>query len=140
MTVLSNLVQVDRKISEWATTIGCVCLVAITLLPVVDVFSRWVFNAPIPGGVELVELLLVIVVMSSVAWCALRDGHVALTFVVDRLPPAGRFLFEGVTQIMSIITCSLLCYQNFVQAGITGSQGETTGILFIPPFQHHVLH
>lgn len=132
MKALNRLIQVNQKVAEWATAVGCVCLVCIVLLPVVDITSRWLFNAPVPGGIEIVELLLLIVVMSAIAWCALQDGHVALSFVVDRFPPLARFLFEGVTQILSIIIIGLLCYQNFVQAGITASQHETTGVLFIP--------
>jgi tripartite ATP-independent transporter DctM subunit len=132
MKALETIVNINRNINQWATNAGCVGLILIMLLPVVDVVSRWFFNSPVPGGVELVELLLVIIVMSSVAWCALQDGHVALTFIVDRLPLKAGNVFQGVTQVLSIITCTLLFYQNFLQAGITASHKVTTGILFIP--------
>jgi TRAP-type C4-dicarboxylate transport system permease small subunit len=72
-------------------------LMAMMLLTFVDVVARYLFNRPVPGGFELTELGLLVLIFAGLPLVSHADEHVTMDFV-DRLlrPSWGQILERAV--------------------------------------------
>ncbi|MCZ6645471.1 MAG: TRAP transporter small permease [SAR324 cluster bacterium] len=75
-----------------------------------EVVLRTAFNAPIPGHLELSELMVPAIIFLALAYTQSTGGHVQMSLVVDMLPPAGRRLAEIFSLTLSVAIYSLLTY------------------------------
>ena len=72
---------------------GVVALVG--LYTVGDVVMRYVFNAPLPGAVDVVTYGLALAVGAVMPWGVVARSHVAVTILADRAGPRGRALLDA---------------------------------------------
>jgi TRAP-type C4-dicarboxylate transport system permease small subunit len=86
------------------------------LLVVIDVSLRYLFNRPIPGIPELVEFAMICVGFLGIAWCSVRNGHIAVDLVVNRFPGRVQAAFDIIAEIIGFIVFSVLSWQGFAQA------------------------
>ena len=91
-------------------------LMLMMLLTAADVAFRYIFNAPIAGSLELVEYMMAVLIPFSIAFCAYKRAHVAVEFVVARLPEAVRRVLR--TAVLALSFPFLLCiaWQSFAYA------------------------
>lgn len=82
------------------------------LLVSAEVISRKFFNAPIPGQLELGELLMPPIIFLAIAYTQSTGGHVRMTVVIDHLPPAWRHVTEIVVKVLAIAVYAVLCYHS----------------------------
>jgi TRAP-type C4-dicarboxylate transport system permease small subunit len=61
---------------------------AMLVLVVANVIGRYLFNAPITGAFEITESLLVVVIMLGLGLTQYHDGHIRVTILTRRMPPA----------------------------------------------------
>lgn len=101
-TVFPRVINRLTWLAELLAEIGLALLLVIVLHEVV---VRYVFNSPTLYSVELSEYLLVLVVFLSIGWVLREDRHVAVTFIVDRLPRKMRL---GMNVLTSLITMAFL--------------------------------
>lgn len=82
------------------------CLVSVMVLIITNILSRSLLKRPILGTYEFAGYLTAAVIGLALAYCAVQNGHIAVTFVADRLPwrtqafvdtamNLGAFLFWG---------------------------------------------
>ena len=87
---LDKLVVTIRKpvhaLIRVLTWIASGALAIMMLLVVSNVLTRFLFNKPLLGTIELVEMVVVIVVFFAVAYTEVRRGHVSVELVFLRLP------------------------------------------------------
>jgi TRAP-type C4-dicarboxylate transport system permease small subunit len=69
-------------------------LMAMMLLTFVDVVGRYVFNRPVPGGFELTELGLLVLIFAGLPLVSHADEHVTMDFIDRLLGPRARALLE----------------------------------------------
>jgi TRAP-type C4-dicarboxylate transport system permease small subunit len=75
-----------------------------------EVAMRYFFNSPIPGHLELSELLMPIIVFLAISYTQATHGHVGMDLVLDAMPGDGRRYAEMVTLLVSIFICAVLAY------------------------------
>jgi TRAP-type C4-dicarboxylate transport system permease small subunit len=80
--------------------------VFIVLLVVVNIILRTTLSKPIEGTYDLVVVLSTVVISLSVAYCAVRDGHVAVGLFVERLSERTQNIIDFITN--SIVIVALL--------------------------------
>ena len=117
--------------SRIAGGIGVTVLVLMVLLTVAEVFSRRVLNTPISGALELTSLGLVLFVFLTLAYCAVKGGHIALDILVTRFP---KRVQASVYALMHILTAGIMgvaSWQLWVQAMRVQRMGQTSGLLEI---------
>lgn len=81
-------------------------IVAFTLLLMVNVVSRYVFDAPIFFAEELALLILVWMGYLAIAYSVSQDKQIGMSVVVDRLPEKAR---EAVSIIVDVIMLFISC-------------------------------
>lgn len=70
--------RVDHVVRAVALWVGLIFLLALTLVTVLDVTLRTVFNSPIHGGRDIAQFFLIIVVSASIAYSGRSGGQVVV--------------------------------------------------------------
>ncbi|MCU0943321.1 MAG: TRAP transporter small permease [Hydrogenophaga sp.] len=93
----------DRAL-RWSTGLmSAMALFAIMLLTLVDVTGRKFFNHSVPGGLEITEILMVIVIFGALPLVSWRGEHV----VFDSLDPIVPDWLRGIQQRLVHLVCAL---------------------------------
>ncbi|MFM2399925.1 MAG: hypothetical protein RL341_2082 [Pseudomonadota bacterium] len=111
------------------TTAG-LALLAMMLLAFVDVSARKL-NMPIPGGVELTELLMIVLIFAGLPLVSMRGEHVTFDLFDKFMPPGLRAVLIRITQLFAGAAFLALCYFMWIRAGRLLEDGLTTAQLQI---------
>lgn len=130
--VANNLKKLVFPISRVLGDIGVAVMVFVTLLVVVDVCARRIFNSPIGGTHELSGFAFSIIVFLPLAWCAMNDSHVELNIVVNRLPKTARLIIEVIMMFITTAILGLMSSQILVHGTSLQAAKAETAILGIP--------
>jgi len=89
-------------------------LTVLMMLSVVyDVVARLVFRAPTLWVIDINEYMLVYLTFIPAAWILLRDGHVKVELVVDRLTPRTRRIMGFTGDLMGLVYCVILTWTSW---------------------------
>ena len=105
--------QVNRfswLIEKSLSLISAAMIMFAMLLVSAEVISRKLFNTPIPGQLELGELLMPPIVFLAIAYTQSTGGHVRMTLVIDHFPAPWRHAAEIVVKLLAIAVCAVLCF------------------------------
>ena len=103
-----------------------VCMVGITFL---DVILRYFLNRPIHGSIEITELMMVILVFSSLSFAQLKDAHVSMDILTSHLSKKRQNLLDGISWVFSIVLFLIIIWRSFLSAY---TSTHVTGVLTIP--------
>ncbi|MFC1901625.1 TRAP transporter small permease [Chloroflexota bacterium] len=107
------------------------------LVVVTNVISR-LFGVPILGTFDVVELLIIVLATFSLGYCAVKQGHVAVTIVFSRLSQRTQTILTIVTIFLSLSIWILAAWTCFNHAGAQLLMGEATDVMEWPiyPFRY----
>ncbi len=95
----------------------------------VDVFLRYLFSAPIPGGFEIVQFMLAILIFTALPLVTWAEGHIVVSvfegFFVGRVGTVQKI---GVA-VVSIASLLLIAYLMWRQADSLQASRQVTGFL-----------
>ncbi len=120
-----------EKLARWTSQLGQIALVAVMLLIVTNVVVRIPWK-PLPGTVEIVELLGAILLGLGIAYCQQMKSHIFVSVLVDRFSPRTQALIDTLTGILALLVNSLLARQIFLYGSRMMTRGYSTGHLEIP--------
>lgn len=106
-------------------------LLTVMVLIVANIIVREPFK-PIPGTVEMVEILGAIILGLGVAYCQQKKGHIAVSVLVNRFSERKQALVDSITSVLAIFFMGLLSWEMIRYAGSMLARGYTTGHLEIP--------
>jgi TRAP-type C4-dicarboxylate transport system permease small subunit len=114
-------------------------LAAMMLVTVIDVILRAVFNLPVTGTYDLVQLFLVGTVFLSVPDVFLRDGNIVIDFVDHVFGPRAVSLLKVVANVLAVSFLAVLCWRMFPPAFDSANFHEVSPDLSIPMVVHWAL-
>lgn len=121
----------DRTL-ESAALIGGWVLFAIMILVTIAVVFRYVFNAPILGDVELVEMGMAVVVMMAMPYTARLDGHIRVDIFDHALGAIGRYVTDLVWRVIAIYVLQLLIQKTYAKTLDAIEYEDVTNMLELP--------
>jgi len=127
--LMESLLNRCNPFIRWTSIFGMVMLVLMVGLIFISVVMRYVFNMPLLGQVELIEIMMAIVVFSAIAYAQLTRAHVIMDIAINRLHAKHRLILEGSTNLISIVLFCLIVYCSISNALNTVS---TTPIFAFP--------
>jgi len=71
------------------------------LFVVSNVLARFLFKKPLPGTIEIIELVTVVIVFFSVAYTEVRRAHIYVELVVSRLPRHARAILASIMYFLA---------------------------------------
>lgn len=101
----------DRTIIGLAVT-GGISLVVITIAIIIDVILRNTGFRPSQSTSALVEYVMLYSTMAAAPWLVRKNGHVAITSFIERLPGALRFVAGRAVLILCIVILGLLSWRS----------------------------
>jgi TRAP-type C4-dicarboxylate transport system permease small subunit len=106
-------------------------LMAMMLLTVVDVVSRYLLNRPLRGAFEVTELLLLVLIFAGLPLVSHADEHVTMDFVDTLLPRGARARLQRVVHAASAAAMGLLTWLVWRKADRIAAYGDATDVLRI---------
>jgi len=128
------LKQIDLLVDRLASffnTIAAAAVVAMMVLTCLDVLLRF-FRHPIPGTYEIVGLLGAVFVSFSLARTSVDRGHIAVDFLVQRLPQRWQFVIEALNAGICALLFTVGCRQCMLYSQDLKTSGEVSMTLQIP--------
>lgn len=122
-------------ISRVFNGIGVGILTLMMFFVTADVCLRYVFNSPILGAYEAIELMMAIVFCFGIAYTQKHKGHVSVSAVVSRFGKRKQAIIDSIVYFLSFGICFLLTWQTFLKARVVWLSGETT-YGTVGPFGH----
>ena len=107
-------------------------LFGIMLLTLVDVAGRKLLSESVPGSLELTEILMVLVIFSSLPLVSLRGEHVVFDSLDALLPAWLRRVQHVLVQAGCGLAFAGIAYLMWSKAGQMAEYGDTTAQLKLP--------
>ena len=85
-TVLNRLDKINGMLGKFELAFSCTLLIAMVVVVGAAVFLRYVLKSPLVAGVNFATLLLVWLTFFGASFVYRERGHIAIDFVIDRLP------------------------------------------------------
>jgi TRAP-type C4-dicarboxylate transport system permease small subunit len=100
---MEKFVRFIDKLSYATGYLAGLVLLAIIVLTMVEVVSRYVLNNPLILSDELGGYALVAVTFLGLAFCAQEKGHIRITFIVERMNPLTTGRIRIVTLALGLV-------------------------------------
>jgi TRAP-type C4-dicarboxylate transport system permease small subunit len=126
-----------RAVEAWAV-LGGLLLLAVVLMTAWSATSGVVFARPLPGDVELTEMLVAIAVFMFLPWCQLTGANVSADIFTARAGPRAIAAFSMLSAILALAFSALLARQMYLGLLDYREYIETTTILRIPIWYAYV--
>jgi TRAP-type transport system small permease protein len=115
---------------------GALCLFGMFLITA-DVVGRYFFSYPIPGTLEVTEVLLCFIVFGPLTYLELKGEHVRILFIFEKFSTKIQFALNVFAKGIGLFLFGLMAWQtfyDFLRAFITNehSWGATEISLWIP--------
>jgi TRAP-type C4-dicarboxylate transport system permease small subunit len=83
-------------------------LIFLTMMIVVDVALRVLFNWPLPASVESTELMMPYITFCALSYTLFTGGHIRIELAIERLPPKFRKLCLTFSYLLGFLFCCLM--------------------------------
>jgi len=124
-----------ERVSLACGLLAAVFLAAMMLLTVADVTLRALFNVPIRGVYDLVELLLAATFFVALPCVFLRDENIVVNSIDDLAPRLVPSLKRG-AELLAVIILAVMAWQGFLQARDSYEFHDVTADLGLPRTWH----
>lgn len=135
----NTMKTVIRVLTRYSLYIGMGWVMVMMFLATVDVAGRIFFSKPLPGGIELAEIMLAVFGLLGLAYTHQSGSNIRVTMLIKALPTrvaAGLDLF---THALCLLVIGLLVCQGWVMGLEEMAAGTTTDLLKVPLFPVYFL-
>ncbi len=116
-----------EKLLRWSSGLmSAIALFTIMWLTVVDVTGRKFFDHSLPGGLELTEILMVIVIFGALPLVSWRGEHVVFDSLDHLIPVWLKDLQNRLVELLSALTFAGLAWLMTQRAERFTEYGDTT--------------
>lgn len=129
---LIGVENILETLTRRVSVIGQVVLMAMVALTIVDVVLRRIFNRPLSAGLEISQIMLVVVVFTSIAYCGMRKSHVSIDAIASRLPTMVQKVLQCIIDLFGVLLFIAMGWGGIVLALDKFETHSVTGILPIP--------
>ncbi|NIZ11967.1 TRAP transporter small permease [Phaeobacter sp. HF9A] len=129
MTALFKLIERFRQIT---VAFAAVVMAGLACLVFVDVTGRYVFSAPLPGTVELIEGFMAIVMFGALAEATRHREHIRLDFLLVKSRGRARQLLEMLSDLAVLLLVLGATWGVFERTLSLYESGDLTPILDLP--------
>ena len=107
-------------------------VVVTMLLVVVNILLRALFNSPIQGVYEITGFITAVVIGLGLAWCALQKSHIAIEFIVEKLPLKVQNVIHIISGVLIMVFLLFISYRLFFHGFKVIASGEVSATAQIP--------
>ena len=137
-----GLVLADKwlsKVEDAFALLAALCIFGLMLLGITQVLGRQLFDMPVPGYIDFVELSMVTFAFLAVAYCQRLGGHVRMDLFVRLVHGRTRWLLEFVTTTAPIFLVMVLIYFGWTHFMRAYEFGDSTIDMEIPTWPSKIV-
>lgn len=101
-------------------------------LTAVDVFGRYVLNRPLPGSLELTEIIMSMMIFAALPLVTSRGGHIAVDIADHLLPEGAKAWIDLLVSAACTVGLGVLTWRLAVKALQFARYGDSTATLLLP--------
>jgi len=109
-----------------------ILLFAMMTITAIDVIGRYVLNTPVPGGFEIVQYLMAVVIFASLPLTTAAERHLTVSVLENRFTGTTRRVYRIVMLLVSGIALLIIAWRMGVQADVLGRSKQVSGFLQLP--------
>lgn len=132
---MERFTEVVTKICRFFDAIAAWGAFALMVLVVGNVILRITIKKPILGTYEYVGFLAALVIGLALAYCAIQNSHIAVTFLMERFPLKIQVVAEVIVGLISLGFLVLAAWHTGLYAHsmvLSGEVSPTTKTTFYP--------
>ncbi len=115
------------RIEDWLNLASVFIIMFLMFFASTEIIGRYLFNFPIPGHVEIVELIMAGVVFFGIAYTERVDGHVRMELFVTRVLKGRAYhMAEVITATLSLFVYLFILIYTFKFALFSFQVGDVT--------------
>lgn len=125
----SALARVDRlvwQIERLFALVSAFFIFGLMLIGVVQIAGRKLFNAPIFGYIDIVELTMTVFAFLAIAYCERIGGHVRMELLLGRLRGRPLWIAELVGVVVGLFVIGVLIWFGYDHTMRAYELGDTT--------------
>lgn len=111
---------------------AAMALFGIMLLMLLDVAGRYLYNSPVPGAAEVIELLMGVTVFAALPLVTAANEHIRLDYLSQAVRGRAQALTHALVTTISVGGMGLLAWRIADKALTVARYGDTTPFLRIP--------
>ena len=129
--MIKKLDDALHKVSNVCVWIAGVMLFGIAAFIFIDVLGRYVFNHPVTGSQEIVELAIVCVLDLGLPYSTYCRAHVRVDALITHFPYKARMITLGVVTLLCMLVSGPIAVQLYRQGFNVIARGTSSVILKI---------
>lgn len=119
---MKKLVKAIHCLSGFIKGIAVYAILIMIVLTVIDVYGRYLFNSPLKGTQDILEVLLVIIVYGGMASASHERAHIRADLFNSLLRPRTYAILTGCCFILALIAAAIWAWQVTIQSWIAIKQ------------------
>lgn len=120
-----------HRVAEAVAIFGGLCLVAASVLTGISIAGSLTFK-PLPGEIEVVEILCGLAVFAFLPYCQLKKGHVGVDLLIGAMGHKAINWTQLIGDVIITVLFALIAWRHWIGTLDKFRNGEITPILFIP--------
>ena len=127
--------MIEKSIEQISNFFNALALVALTaMLAVVslDIAGSKLFSTPLPGAMDIVSLLGVLVIGFSVPQSYRMGRHIKVDFITMLMPASVRKYLQCLTHVLCFVFFGFIVWRMFIYAHYVWEYGEKSMTIKIP--------
>jgi TRAP-type C4-dicarboxylate transport system permease small subunit len=107
--------DVATKITRWLAIVAAVSIAVLMIVNFTDIIGTKFFLRSVPGALDISEELMVLLTLLPLAYVALERGHIRITLLEGRMPPAVRFVLQIIQYVIATLITGFITWRVFIQ-------------------------
>ena len=135
-TPFAKLDRGYHAIAKALNYVAAAFLFSLMLLGCAEVLMRKLFNSPIHGQADLVEIMIPTMGFFGLAYCQRLAGHVRMELLIHRLKGRALWIFEFCGNFATLAIVAVMIFgtwENFLNAWLLGDSSMDAEIPVWPP-------
>ncbi|MDD5702813.1 MAG: TRAP transporter small permease [Dehalococcoidales bacterium] len=129
---VDRLERYVNNLSRWLSWIAGIALISMLVLTVADIIGIKIFASPVPGAIEVVAFMAVVVIGFAIAYTQAQHGHIAVDFIVMKLPPRANAIINPLMLILAMALFVFLAWRTLDYGQNLMATGEVSMTQRIP--------
>lgn len=120
---------IDRavhRVEKLTSLISGFGVFALMIIGVAQVLGRKIFNFPIHGYIDMVEIMMSFLVFMGLAFTERVGGHIRMEILLTFMPKRAIWIFEVFSVAIALFVVGVLTYYTFTHALRSWSSGDST--------------
>ena len=122
----------ERRADALLGVAASAILFLMMLLTFVDVVGRYLFSAPVRGGFEVTELMLLVLIFAGLPLVSRADEHVTMDFIDKLFGERGRQRVQRTAHAACAAVMFGLTWLVWIKANRIAAYNDATDVLRIP--------